>query len=82
MFNMPNISGPMDFGSIDNRSSNASSSPTTFFHGSLLSPANISLGGATTPGASTGSEGRETGAYIQRLEQELIQAKRELDSHK
>jgi hypothetical protein len=85
MLNMPDVSGPMDFGSMDNRSSlsgNTSLSSTTFFDGSLLSPINVSLGGMTTPGTSTGSEGQGTPAYTRRLEQELLQAKRELASHK
>lgn len=86
-----NVSGIMDPGSLDHQSSlsrNTTSSPTTFFEGSLLSPANILPGGMMTPCTSSGSEGRESSAYIQphhqhrRRELELLKTKQELESLK
>ena len=80
-------SRPLDFGSMGNQTSlsgNTTSSPTTFYDGTLLSPANISIGRMTTPGTSLGSDGHETNAYIQlwcycqQREQELIKTKQEL----
>lgn len=85
MLNMPDISGPTNFGLMDSVSLNTASTPTTFFGGSLLSPATISREDISTPVTSTGSEGRENGAYIQlwrryqQCEQELVKTKQELD---
>ena len=87
--NISTDSRPLDFGSMGNRTSlsgNTTSSPTTFYDGTLLSPANISIGGTTTPGTSLGSDGRETNAYIQlwcycqQCKQELIKTKQELEN--
>jgi hypothetical protein len=88
MLNMPNYVS-QDFASIDNLSSLSQptgSGSTTFFDGSLLSPASISLGGRTTPSSSARVEGHEKGAYIQLWEQyqqrekELGKTKQELES--
>jgi hypothetical protein len=68
MLNMTDISGPLDFSLIGNPSSfpqNTASSLMTFFDSLLMSPANILLGGMTTPGTATGLQGHESSAYIQ-----------------
>ena len=87
--NMPDVSEPLDIGSIDDHSSlSQNSSPTNFLDGCLLSPASILPGNMTTPGTSTGSEGCETSAYIQlchrhrESEEELRKTKQELESLK
>ena len=87
LLNMPDA--PQDFMSIDNLSplprNVINSSPTTLFDNSLLSPASISFGARTTPGSSTGSEGRESPAYIrlwrlyQQREQEFMKTKQDYE---
>ena len=85
MLNIPDVSVPLDFSSVDNPSSLSNmSSPTTFFDGSLLPPASISVG-MTTPGSSTGPQGHQITAYIQLVrhyQQRERELKRELDSLK
>ena len=90
-FTIPNDSGLPAFGSMEDHSSlhqNAISSPTSIFDETLLSPANISFGSMTSPGASTGSEGRGPTAYTQLLgryqqsEGEQVKLQQELDTLK
>jgi hypothetical protein len=63
----------------------SASSPTTFFGSSLLSPDTISHGDISTLGTSTGSEGRENGAYAQlwrhyqQSEREWVKLQKELE---
>jgi hypothetical protein len=89
MLNFPDLPEPLDLSSIDDRSSlsqSATSSPTNFFDGCLLSPASILPGSMATPDTSTGSESDETCAYTQlfrqyqRCEQELLKTQQELES--
>jgi hypothetical protein len=65
MLNMPDVSGPADFGLLDSVSLNTASSSMAYMGSSLLSLATIFSGDISTPGTSTGSEGRESGAYTQ-----------------
>lgn len=75
---------------LGNHNISSESSPMTFSYCSLLSPADITFGGMTTPNTSTGSEKCKTGTYTwvlyrykqHKLEQELIKAKQELDALK
>ena len=86
ILNVPDVTESLDFcPSLMDYSchSGNTSSPTTLFHSSLLSPANVSHGLVMTPSTSTGSEGHETVAYMRLLCQSQQRQKElsgELDS--
>ena len=88
MYNMSDDSGLLDFDPTNDRFSlpqDATSSSATTFGGALLSPAGITLGGVTTPGTSSGSEGHQSGAYTQlwrqyqQCERERVKLQQELE---